>query len=69
MNEEGKSDDNDDCICSVAHVLFLTPIGIMNFYSRFFLGRKCHPCKISVYVFQKLSSFMAQTYCAINPWL
>ena len=53
----------------VAHVLFLTPIGIMNFYSRFFLGRKCHPCKILVYVFQKLSSLMAQTYCAINPWL
>lgn len=26
----------------VAHVLFLTPIGIMNFYSRFLLGRKCH---------------------------
>ena len=26
----------------VAHVLFLTPIVIMNFYSTFLLGRKCH---------------------------
>ena len=35
-----------------------------------FTWMKYHPCKISVYVFQKLSSwFMAQTYCAINPWL
>ena len=43
-------------------------LGIKNLLE-IFTWIRYHPCKISVYVFQELSPFMAQAYCAINPWL
>ena len=43
-------------------------LGIKNLLD-IFTWIRYHPCKISVYVFQELSPFMAQAYCAINPWL
>ena len=42
-------------------------LGIKNLLE-IFTWIRYHPCKISVYVFQELSPFMAQAYCAINPW-
>ena len=52
----------------VSNALCFTPIGIKNLLE-IFTWIRYHPCKISVYVFQELSPFMAQAYCAINPWL
>ena len=52
----------------VSNALCFTPIGIKNLLE-IFTWITYHPRRISVYVFQKLSPFMAQAYCAINAWL
>ena len=49
-------------------VICLTPRSIINLL-KFFAWNNEWPCGILFYIFSTISSFMAQSNCAINPWI
>ena len=52
----------------VAFVLCWTPISIVNLL-KFFAWNERYPCGTFLYMSRVIVSFMAQSNCAVNPWI